>query len=192
MLGLGDADVGHAVEDPLQADAGLRPGERRAVPGDAGDELGVCPINIAEFYSGLDTNHYARWDAFFHDLKLWPISGRAARQAGSWRFHFKQQGITLATADVLIAAVAQEQRAIIVTDNTKDYPMDEVELHPIMDPSTSSQLEPSYGAVTSTKQPARHFSRRCTVRSNPADASSSSSSCRIPIGSRLRLPPHSA
>ena len=29
MLGFGDADVGHAVEDPLQADASLRPGERR-------------------------------------------------------------------------------------------------------------------------------------------------------------------
>ena len=52
-------------------------------------------------------------------------------------------------------------------------------------------VSPPFRAPT-RHSPALHSSRRCTARSNPADASSSSSSCRIPTVSRLRWPPHSA
>lgn len=48
---------------------------------DAGDEVGVCPINIAEFYAGLPPEVQPVWDDFFASLTYWPISRPAAMQA---------------------------------------------------------------------------------------------------------------
>jgi tRNA(fMet)-specific endonuclease VapC len=95
------------------------------------DELGVSPINVAEFYSGLAASQYPVWDEFFEPLLLWPISLAAAKQAGKFRYDFARRGVTLSTTDTLVAAVALEHRAVIVTSNVKDYPMDEVVLHPL-------------------------------------------------------------
>lgn len=96
-----------------------------------GEELGVSPVNVAEFYAGLSPSHWEVWDEFFEPLLLWPISLTAAKQAGKFRYDFARAGITLSTTDTLIAAVAREQRASIVTSNVKDYPMDEVTLLPL-------------------------------------------------------------
>jgi|SRR5215207_673881 len=93
------------------------------------DELGVSPINVAEFYSGLGTSQHPVWDEFFEPLLLWPISLAAAKQAGKFRYDFARRGVTLSTTDTLVAAVALEHRAVIVTSNVKDYPMDKVVLH---------------------------------------------------------------
>jgi len=95
------------------------------------DELGVSPINVAEFYSGLGTSQHPVWDEFFEPLLLWPISRAAAKQAGKFRYDFARAGVSLSTTDTLVAAVALEHRAVIVTSNVKDYPMDEVVLHPL-------------------------------------------------------------
>ena len=96
-----------------------------------GDEVGVSPINVAEFYSGLAPSQQDVWDEFFEPLLLWPISLAAAKQAGRFRYDFARRGISLSTTDTLVAAVAREHRATIVTSNVKDYPMDDVVLHPL-------------------------------------------------------------
>jgi tRNA(fMet)-specific endonuclease VapC len=96
-----------------------------------GDEVGVSPVNVTEFYSGLAPSAWDVWDEFFEPLQLWPISLEAAKKAGRFRYDFARQGISLSTTDTLVAAVALEQRAIIVTSNVKDYPMDEVTLLPL-------------------------------------------------------------
>jgi predicted nucleic acid-binding protein len=83
----------------------------------------VCPINVAEFYAGIDAQHRPVRDLFFASLHYWSISQRAAIQAGQWRYQFARQGVQLPTTDTLVAAVADEQQAIIITGNVKDYPM---------------------------------------------------------------------
>ena len=98
-----------------------------------GDEAGVSPINVAEFYSGLAPTQWDVWDEFFEPLILWPISLDAARKAGRFRYDFARKGISLSTTDTLVAAVALEHRATLVTSNVKDYPMDEVKLLPLED-----------------------------------------------------------
>jgi tRNA(fMet)-specific endonuclease VapC len=95
------------------------------------DELGVSPVNVAEFYSGLAASQHHVWDEFFEPLLLWPISLGAAKQAGKFRYDFARERVTLSTTDTLVAAVALKHRAVIVTSNVKDYPMDEVVLHPL-------------------------------------------------------------
>jgi predicted nucleic acid-binding protein len=92
------------------------------------DLLAVTAVNMAEFYAGLEPRHWPAWDEFFAVLPVWPISPGAARQAGIWRYQFRLQGVQLATTDVLIAAVAVEQHAVLITRNVRHYPMPEVSL----------------------------------------------------------------
>ena len=98
---------------------------------DAGDDLGVCGVNIAEFYSGLSATQRALWDEFVNALHYWGISAQAAKQAGIWRYDFARRGVTLSTTDSLIAGVAFEVQAIVVTNNVKDYPMEELPVLPL-------------------------------------------------------------
>jgi predicted nucleic acid-binding protein len=90
---------------------------------EAGEELGICPITIAEFCAGLSPHQYEQWDEFFAALTFCPISFAASVQAGRWRSGFRARGIQLSTTDTLVAAVAADVGAIVVTSNIKHYPM---------------------------------------------------------------------
>jgi predicted nucleic acid-binding protein len=96
------------------------------------DQVGICPITIAELYAGLRPHDHPQWDALLSRLLFWPISYAASVQAGTWRYAFARQGIQIAMMDSLVAAVAHEVGATIVTSNVKDYPMG----LPILDPRT--------------------------------------------------------
>lgn len=86
-------------------------------------ELAVSPINIAEFYSGVSHKERLKWDNFFEVLEYWTITKNISRQAGIWRYDFAKQGVSLHTADCLIAATALAHNATLLTGNIKDYPM---------------------------------------------------------------------
>jgi predicted nucleic acid-binding protein len=87
-----------------------------------GDALGISPVNLIELYSGIDPGEHTLWDQFMSALILWPIDFEAARRAGLNRYRFARKGIQLATTDVLVAAVAEVQQAVLVTSNVKDFP----------------------------------------------------------------------
>jgi predicted nucleic acid-binding protein len=93
-----------------------------------GDEIGVSAINVAEFFAGLPTDKRADWDAFFGALDYWEISRGAATRAGIYRYAFARAGQTITTADALIAAVAWERAAVLITRNAKDFPMLDVQV----------------------------------------------------------------
>ncbi|MCL5962210.1 MAG: PIN domain-containing protein [Chloroflexi bacterium] len=88
-----------------------------------GDELGVCAVNVAEFYSGLPPENRPTWDEFIGSLEYWAASRTAAARAGGYRYEYSRQGQAISTTDALIAAVAQERGAVIVTNNVKDFPL---------------------------------------------------------------------
>jgi len=90
--------------------------------------LGVCAINIAELYSGLSEDQRSRTDRLIDALYYFEMTAQAAKQAGSWRYDFARKGISLSVADTLIAAIAVENSATVVTGNVKDYPMVEVRI----------------------------------------------------------------
>jgi predicted nucleic acid-binding protein len=91
-----------------------------------GAELGVCAVNVSEFYTGLDESRLAEWDRFFNALTYWPTTLTAARLAGVNRYTFARAGETLTISDALVAAVALVEQATILTSNSEDYPMPEV------------------------------------------------------------------
>jgi predicted nucleic acid-binding protein len=89
-----------------------------------GDVLGVCAITIAEFYAGIPPENRLLWDEFFASLTYWGITREAAAAAGVDRYELARKGLSITTADSLIAAVAKEQHAIVLTSNTKDFPIE--------------------------------------------------------------------
>lgn len=93
-----------------------------------GHQLGVCCINVAELYSGLSQSERAKAHRLIDTLEYYEVSRSAAKLAGSYRFDFARQGVTLSTADTIVAATAAEQDATVITANLKDYPMEEIKL----------------------------------------------------------------
>lgn len=93
-----------------------------------GDEVGVCPVNVAEFFAGLSPEAHPEWEEFFDALHYWDISRAAAVRAGQYRYEYARKGRPLSTADTLVAAVAREIGAAIVTSNPKDFPLPDLEL----------------------------------------------------------------
>jgi predicted nucleic acid-binding protein len=57
----------------------------------------------------------------------WPI----ARLAGELKRDYSRKGVTLATTDVTIAAVALYHRLTLITDNLKHYPMKDLDMYPL-------------------------------------------------------------
>lgn len=89
----------------------------------ADEELGVCAVQLAEFYAGRRRGDRPDYDAFIDSLPCWEITPETAIQAGHYRFSFARRGRTIDTPDALNAAVAWRMRATVVTRNVKDYPV---------------------------------------------------------------------
>ncbi len=100
------------------------------------DEVGVCAIQIAEFYRGLSPVERPIWEAFFAELHVWEVTTKAARHAGIVQYDFDRQGKSIGTSDSIIAAVASANGAILVTNNVRDFPMADVELLTLRPPAS--------------------------------------------------------
>ncbi len=95
----------------------------------AGHELGVCAVVVAEFESGLLLAERAAWEQFLNEsLQFWPVSRTTAQRAGQERFSFARRGVHISVADALVAAVAREFGAVLVTDNVKDFPQTDLQV----------------------------------------------------------------
>lgn len=98
---------------------------------DGDDEVAVCAITVAEFFAGLDQEQVASWEPFIAALWYWDISPEAARQAGRYRYTSVRAGRSMTTTDALVAAVAVERDALVVTGNVRHYAIGGVSLYPI-------------------------------------------------------------
>ncbi len=92
----------------------------------AGNDLGLCAISVTEFVAGLSPARWPHWSDSIETLSYWDITREAALHAADYRYTFARQGRTLNTADALIAAVAWEQNATLVTANVRHYPMSDI------------------------------------------------------------------
>jgi len=92
------------------------------------DDIGTCAIVVAEFFSGIAPSDRDVWQEFFGGLDYWAIEHSVAERAGFYRYTFARQGIALALPDMLIAAVAVMEDAILVTSNERDFPMTDISL----------------------------------------------------------------
>lgn len=99
-----------------------------------GDIPCTCDIVMGEVYAGVHPRDEAVADALFSVFAYLPASPVAARQAGRWKYSYARQGQTLKITDCLIAALAHEHDAQLVTRNLRDYPMAEISIMPLPQP----------------------------------------------------------
>lgn len=99
----------------------------------AEEDLGVCAVNVAEFYAGLRPEQRDQWAPLFSVLHYWEITRAAAQRAGVYRYTFARRGRAISTADALVVAVAVEVGATLITSNVKDFPMDDVQIFPLLE-----------------------------------------------------------
>lgn len=90
---------------------------------DAGHQLGICAVNVAEFLTEVPPPNQAAWERWLASFRYWDVTWRAAVLAGVYRQSFRSRGRAIGTADALIAAVAVTLDATIITDNARDFPM---------------------------------------------------------------------
>lgn len=84
-------------------------------------EIGIYAVVVAEFFSGIPSARREVWSLFARELRFWPTSPGAAFKAGSDRFDLARRGRRVSASDALIAAVALEIGATVLTDNARDF-----------------------------------------------------------------------
>ena len=96
-----------------------------------GHTLACCPINVAEVYAGMRPMEEQRTRALLQSLQLFPITFPVAQLAGLLKRDHAKKGVTISLTDAVIAAVAIHNQLTLITDNVKDFPMEEISLFPL-------------------------------------------------------------
>jgi predicted nucleic acid-binding protein len=96
-----------------------------------GNTLACSPINVAEVYAGLRPQEESNTKNFLQTLDLYPLTWPIAELAGLLKRDFGKKGKTLAITDTFIAAVALHHQLHLITDNVKDFPMQDLSLYPL-------------------------------------------------------------
>jgi predicted nucleic acid-binding protein len=93
----------------------------------AGHTLVTTALNVAEVYAGMRPEETQRTEALLSALDCYDLTGTSARRAGSLKQQWARKGRTLTLADMIVAAIALDLGCTLMTDNRKDFPMDELD-----------------------------------------------------------------
>jgi tRNA(fMet)-specific endonuclease VapC len=91
--------------------------------------LATCAVVVSEVCAGMRAAEEARTKMLLESMEFLPITFEIAKQAGVLRRDFTRQGKTLSLADTTIAAVALAYGCTLVTENEKDFPIPQLQLH---------------------------------------------------------------
>lgn len=94
-----------------------------------GGLLCCSPINIVEVYAGMKDKEKTATDEFLNSLECYEISREIANLAGELKRKYLKKGLTLSTPDVLIAATAIEKHLILVTNNPRHFPVEDLMIY---------------------------------------------------------------
>lgn len=91
-------------------------------------------MNVAELHHAVRATERKDVQALVDRLGFLHTTVEAAARAGKYRARCRVEGITLHTADALVAGTARAHGAILVTDNVADLPMRDLRVvHPPRD-----------------------------------------------------------
>ena len=93
----------------------------------SGHTLTTTALNIAEVYAGMRPNETQGTEALLGQLDSYDLTATSARRAGALKQQWAKKGLTLALADMIVAALALEHGCTLMTDNRKDFPMPELD-----------------------------------------------------------------
>jgi predicted nucleic acid-binding protein len=113
--------------DALRGVRGRAEGLARLV--EDGHLLACSVITVAEVYAGMRPRERAATENLLESLETYDVTRQIAERAGLLRRTWAARGKTIALIDLLIASTALESGLILVTDNIRDFPMKELQLH---------------------------------------------------------------
>ena len=93
-----------------------------------GHDLAVCAVSVAEVFAGLREEDREATARFLSALRYVDLSFDVARAAGEYQQAFARRGVHLKVTDLLIAAAALAEDAILLTDNVRDFPLPGLEV----------------------------------------------------------------
>jgi predicted nucleic acid-binding protein len=96
-----------------------------------GHSLATSVLNIAELYAGMRPEEETKTSEFLSAIECIELNRGTAQLAGHFKNSWAKKGRTLTIVDTIIAAIAVENRCLLFTDNRKDFPMPEVQLHQV-------------------------------------------------------------
>ena len=94
-----------------------------------GNTLACCSINVTEVCSGMRRGEEAATENLLRSLDFYPVTFRVAWLAGLLKRDYSKKGKVLTVPDATIAAVAIHNQIPLITDNVRDFPMNEVQLY---------------------------------------------------------------
>lgn len=93
-------------------------------------EACLSVVSVYELYAGLRPGEEAATEAFIDACRVLPVDRSVARAAGEWRRRWQAEGITLTTADCLIAGTARVHGLRVATRNVRHYPDPDLRFDP--------------------------------------------------------------
>jgi hypothetical protein len=91
------------------------------------ETIASSPIIINEFLCGVHDDQRDFYTRFFEDITVYPVTTAIAVQAALYRKTHLSRKSKLILPDALIGATCKVHTIPLLTYNTKDYPMDDVE-----------------------------------------------------------------
>lgn len=88
--------------------------------------LSISTITIAEIYKNLFPSELVKTEGFLHEFQIWEATSTIAKQGGLYWQEYSKKLKNLSLTDCLIAATANVNDAILVSLNTKHFPMTDI------------------------------------------------------------------
>jgi predicted nucleic acid-binding protein len=88
-------------------------------------------LSVLEIQLGVKKGEEEKTDRFLKSLRIFDVDMETASKAAQLIRRSKTRGVTLDLPDSVIAATCILHDLILVTYNTKHYPLSEVKFHPL-------------------------------------------------------------
>ena len=93
-----------------------------------GDSLCTSCVNVAEVERGVQGKERRAAETLLGRLEYLPTTKEAALRAGRYQHDWQRRGRTIHLADALVAGTARAHGAVLLTDNTADFPMRDIRM----------------------------------------------------------------
>jgi predicted nucleic acid-binding protein len=91
------------------------------------DTLSISAITIAEIYKNIFPSEIVKTENLLDEFQIWDITSLAAKQAGFYWQQYSKHLKNLSLMDCLIAGCANVNNLILVSLNTKHFPMKDIQ-----------------------------------------------------------------
>jgi predicted nucleic acid-binding protein len=85
-------------------------------------------VTIGELYAGMRPHERVRTEELLSGFEEFEVTTEIARYAGLLKNEWASKGFTLTLSDTMIAATAIANNLVLVTENGKDFPMEQLAL----------------------------------------------------------------